>query len=131
MSAAGEALHTRLAATAKRLIDKHGWDGTLHPDGDSESPSSPWSANVDAGHDDDLDATIVILDFTEEEMEENKLIKRGDKKALIEASSGADLKDYTRIHSRVSEGELYQIMSFETIKPGNVTILYKAHVRRV
>lgn len=73
-----------------------------------------------------VSAYAVFLDYTTREIDGDS-IRRGDKRCLVAANGLADLSQYEGI---VDGGEVWKIVSAETLAPGAVRLLYTFQVRK-
>lgn len=113
-----EASHVRGAATATRLIAKHGRAMSLVTINDD---AEPWE-DV-SGTETTQAVTGVQTSFTAQEVDGN-LVKADDKKMLIDST----VTPTTAM--RLQDGSTdYSIIAVEEVKPGDIAILYKLQVR--
>lgn len=121
------AIHDKFAATAKRLIDKHGRDMTLYQQSRTPSnPAAPWEG-AGTAFADSVTGKAVMTEYAAEEIDEVQ-IKRGDKKVLFAASNAVG-KDLTKFEKLDDSGNIYGIVKVELIQPGTTAILYKVQIR--
>ena len=127
--------YTRMRATAERLIEANGRTMTFTKLGSTPAnPAEPWREDTGA---DDVEITALVLEteFENEDID-GQLVRRGDKKMLVAASSietnapsGADttLADYDEL---LDEGAPWKIMAVLPTRPGEPRIMYEVHVRK-
>lgn len=121
------AIHDKFAATAKRLIDKHGRDMTLYQQSRMAADANkPWEG-AGVAFADSVTGKAVMTDYQAEEIDEVQ-IKRGDKKVLFAALNAAG-KDLSRFEKLDDSGSIYGIVSVKVLQPGTTTILYTIQVR--
>lgn len=109
--------HIRLAATATRLIKKHGRALVL------ESTTSTGPAYDPTNTDVEVEIVGVQSQFKANEID-GDLIQRNDRQYLID--SNVELKADMKIKD---QGVTYEIKGIDQIMPGETVMLYKAHCR--
>lgn len=127
--------YTRMRATAVRLIEANGRTMTFTKLGSTPlNPAEPW--REDSGVD-DTDITVIVLEseFENEDID-GTLVRRGDKKMLVAASSieanapsGADtdLEDYDEL---LDGGTPWKIERVLPTRPGEPRVMYEVQVRK-
>lgn len=121
------AIHDKFAATAERLIAKHGRDMTLYQLSRSAADSNkPWEG-ASTGFADSLTGKALLTDYTDDEVD-GEIIRRTDKKLLFAAKT-AGMKDLTKFDKLDDGGSIYSIVRVKLLKPGTTSILYTIQVR--
>lgn len=123
--------YTRMAATAKRLIEKNGRTVTLvRLSRSALDTNKPWR-----GPDPDPDPApaaitckAVIVPYEAKELE-GSLIRNGDKRAFIADTSLPD-HDLEKFDTLIDGGDTYKIVSVALFNPGDVRLLYEIQLRR-
>lgn len=119
--------YASLAATAQRLIEANGRDVTLVKL--SEVPADaakPWRGTTDAPT--EVTAKAVMRGYTKEEVD-GDLIRRGDQEAIIAELSvpGQEIEEFELL--RDDEDQEWRIMNVEKVRPGPLTLVFKAQLR--
>lgn len=130
------AVHDKFANTAERLIAKHGRPVQVRKL--SRTPADdnkPWrgpDVTAPSGYEFDVEATAVVIDWTEREFEEDQT-RRGSRRLLIAAKPHV-LADppvqLLKADSLLDEGEVYSLSSGSLLKPGTTAILYDFQLRQ-
>lgn len=107
------------------LLEKFGRTVQVRADASTPTdPSKPWRGNSTGVA---VDATAVILAYTKKEID-GQLVKHGDMKALVDPTIPlADMRSYDVL---IDQGETWNILSIETVNPGQDLLLYKLQLRR-
>lgn len=117
----------KLAATAKRLIEKNGRTVTLKKRGQAVAdPTHPWRGADEAGVV-SVDVKAVILDYVLTP-DTSDFVKRGLKRALVAALSATeDLRDFTIM---TDGAETWELLECKTLAPADTRLLYEFQVRK-
>lgn len=126
------AVHDKFAATAQRLITRHGRVMTFSKL--SRTPGTPtkqWRGPSDApasGYEFQIPATAVVVDYNEEEIDGDQ-VRRGDKRLLVAAMPHAGV-DLLRADTVLDGAGIYGIIKGSLLKPGTTEILYEFQIRQ-
>ena len=117
--------HVRLAATAKRLIAKHGraltFIGTLAP----SNAQQPWRSNQ--GSPAEVEALGVVLDYDLAQVD-GEHVKRGDKLCYATVPTDNPLEFVKVVDSR--DDTIWEIVRIDPIVPGETLITYSLQLRQ-
>jgi hypothetical protein len=117
--------YTRLAATAKKLLTKHGQDVTLHV-----SPVGTYDPATGRTTETITDEVLkgALFDFAKGVTTVNGTqVESGDKELYLEAKSGV----VPSVRDKVTVvGETFSVVSFGEINPAGAPVLYQLHLRR-
>jgi hypothetical protein len=113
-----ETSHVRAAATASRLIAKHGRAMQLRSIVTSGPEYNPTITTSDKA------ITGCMMLYSAIELS-SSLIAAGDKKVLVDST-----EEITTAHKLVDNSIVYEIKNVNEIKPGDVSIMYDLQVRR-
>ena len=107
-----------LAATAEELIREYGREMTLRTE---TSSGDAWNPTISTS-----DATVVgvVTTFSKFEIA-NGLVEAQDKRILF--AGNVQVTNAKRI---IDGGVEYSIVAIDEVKPGPVTVIYKAQVRK-
>lgn len=122
--------YARSRRTADRLITRFGSIGAIRRGGGTsggDSTNSQPSTGGSDGEPQDFPATLVIVDYSEQERN-GTLVRQTDRKALI-ATKGLMIEP-TNSDLLVVDGDEYAIINVMPLKPGPIVVLYEAQVRR-
>jgi hypothetical protein len=129
--------YTKLAATAKRLIEKNGAAVTLRRPPTEQAvlnASQPWRGNdpaaaANAGGQVEQAAKAVLLDWKLADGSADTT-RRGMKRALVAANSvpGVDLADYTALVDPA--GTVWKIDGVNPLAPGGITLLFELTLKK-
>lgn len=111
--------HTKLAATATRLINENGSAMKLWREDETGGTSFEPIVTPE-----DVDITAVRSKFSSFEVGDGSRIKSTDIKLLMDSS--VNPKEYQKVIDGVNE---LQIIDSVVIAPGDVTIIYKVQAR--
>lgn len=119
--------YSRLARTAKRLIDKFG--GPMTITGFTEVPNleQPNRPGTRVKH--EIKANAVFLDYKTEEVDGTK-IQLGDQFCLASPQDVDIPPQLTGTIKRDGEAKSWSIVGFETLNPGGMKLLYTIQVRK-
>ena len=118
--------YTKLAQTAKRLIEKNGRTVTLRSVSPTPAdPTKPWRARSDA----DVEVSVIAVILDNKLTDEDEVL-RGTRKAYVaqESAPVVDLSDYGLLIE--SSGEQWKVDSVEILTPGDVVIYYKLMLKQ-
>jgi hypothetical protein len=117
--------YTRLAATAKKLLAKHGRDVTLHSEALPVYDAATGVATVTPT---DTVVKAAIFDFAKGVTTvRGTLVQMGDKEIFMEAKSGVtpSVRDTVTV-----DVDIFTVVSVGEINPAGTPVLYQLHVRR-
>lgn len=130
------AVHDKFANTAQRLIAKHGRPMKVRKlSRTPEDGAKPWRGPdpvVADGYEFDVDAVGVVVDWTEQEIEEDQT-RRGSKRLLIAAKphvTAVPPIDLMGADSLLDEQQVYSLSKANCLKPGTTAIMYDFQVRQ-
>ena len=123
--------YTRMAATAKRLIEDNGRPVVIRKLSETAADSAkPWRGTT--GADTTVNPTAVILDYRATDVDGER-IKRGDQRMLVAATSlpaNTDLRTFDRVEDTDGSIETtYRIVRAEKITPGTVDVYWDLQLR--
>lgn len=110
--------YTALASTAERLIKENGRDVTIRS---TTAGTYDPDTGVSGGSVTDNIVSAVFFDVDERQINDN-IIQRGDRVMLTAAPVG--------LEDEVIDGDSYQVINVENIKPGSVGVMYRVVLRR-
>lgn len=114
------ALYTRLAATAARLLQSYGADAVLRRTVQGQyDPATATSTDTVTN----TTVRAAVFDYTNDEID-GTLILRTDKKAVISGSEPLP------VDVLIWQGAQHRVVSATTISPAGQPVLYIAQVRR-
>lgn len=121
-----EASHLRLAATAVRLIQKHGRSLVFQEARAVADSNKPWR-----GPDLDADPTSItaigaVVDYDLSEIDGNAVL-RGDKRCLTSLGGETNPRLFKTV---LDGGKIWRVISINTINPGEVMIVHDIQLRQ-
>ncbi len=121
--------YVRLAATAKRLIDKNGRTLTFRKRSSTpKDPAKPWRGNVETPAAELTPKGVVLpisgTDFGDSVFTDFELFKTYTKFAMIAANSVATGNDLQTFSTVEDGGRAYTIGEVAELKPGPVPLVY-------
>lgn len=124
--------YAALAGDVKQLIEDNGRSVDLIKASESaELSSKPWrgSSTVD---DEKITATAILIEYEEDEIDD-QLVRRGDQRCLLAATStevaDKDITAYDSLDDTGVTGE-WHIINVKPIQPGDTLIVYDIQLRR-
>lgn len=129
--------HDEFADLAVELIAENGRPMTVRKLSRTPADASkPWrgpSADPGLGYEFEVEAIGVVVDWTEEEYEEDQT-RRGSKHLLIAAKPWAEAVptpiDLMTADSLLDDGGVYSLSKGNLLKPGTTAIMYDFQVRQ-
>lgn len=121
--------YSRMARTAKRLIDRFGGPAALKAYYDTPNPDQPNRPGTRVSVEQNLQA--VFLKYEEKHIDGTQ-VKMGDQRVLIEAMSlvlPVQLKGQI-VRQLDGESEVWNIVTIKPLNPGGVRLIYTIQVRR-
>lgn len=117
--------YTALLAKVRKIIRENGRPATLVKKNNTpDDADMPWLGST--GDDTELVVTAVFGTYKSEEAD-GDAVRRGDKKVLIDADIGTDLRNYDQI----KEGsDVWHIVDYDEVAPGAIDLLYILQVRQ-
>lgn len=119
--------YSRLARTAKRLIDKFGGPMTISGFVDSPNVAQPNRPGIRVPY--EIKANAVFLDYKTEQVDGTK-IQLGDQYCLASPQDVDIPPKLTGTIKRDGESAEWSIVGFETLNPGGMKLLYTIQVRK-
>lgn len=124
--------YAALASDVKQLIEDNGRevDLVLHSEAPADG-SKPWRGRDDS-NDTTITATAILIEYEEDEIDD-QLVRRGDQRCLLAATSaevaGQDIKSFDTLDDAAVTG-LWHIINVKPIQPGDTLIVYDIQLRR-
>lgn len=123
--------HDEFADLAEELIAENGRPMTVRKLSRTPAdPAKPWrgpAATAPAGYEFEVEAIGVVVDWTEEEYEQDQT--RRDSKRLLIAAKPHVTADLKSADSLLDEGLVYSLSKANLLKPGTTAIMYEFQVR--
>lgn len=118
-----------LAIKVQKVIEGTGRDTTFIRNGEAPVDSAkPWRQYAEAAEE-SVTAKAVVDMAKVEELQDNFDIRTGDKVYYVSAKS-IPTADLTLFDSVVDEGQRFEIVKVEPIKPGAIMLLFIVQARR-
>lgn len=129
--------HDEFADLAVEMIAENGRAMTVRKLSRTPAdPNKPWrgpAAIAPAGYEFEVEAVAVVIDWTEEEIEQDQT-RRDSQRLLIAAKPFAEATptpiDLKSADSLLDEGRVYSLSKGNCLKPGTTAILYDFQVRQ-
>lgn len=129
--------HDEFADLAEELIAENGRPMTVRKlsrvPADSDKPWRGPAATTPDGYEFEVEAIGVVVDWTEEEYEEDQT-RRGSKHLLIACKphlvTANPPVDLMQADSLLDDGGVYSLSKGNTLKPGTTAIMYDFQVRQ-
>lgn len=121
--------YPELAVKVQRVIEGTGRDVTfIRNDETPVDSAKPWFGYPEAAAQTVTAKAVADMD-TQEELEDNFDIRHGDIFYYVstQSISGVDLKTFDSV---VDDGQLYEMVKVQPIKPGAVNLLFIVQARR-
>lgn len=119
--------YSRLARTAKRLIDKFGDEMVISGYRDVPNASQPNRPGTRETY--SIPARAVFLDYKVEEVD-GTAIQQGDQYCLASPQDVDLPPKLAGTIKRAGDDTVWSIVGFETLNPGGMKLLYTIQVRR-
>lgn len=122
--------YTKIAATAKRLVEKFGRTMTfIRLDRSVDDSTKPWRANADPRATPDASTDVIGVQIHPDSSRDlgskilmPELISATEKIVLVAATS--TVEDLTTYEEVLDDGVRYKINRFDVLEPGDTRLLY-------
>jgi hypothetical protein len=124
--------YAALAGDVKQLIEDNGRevDLILHSEAPADS-QKPWRGRDDS-NDTTITATAILVEYEEDEIDD-QLVRRGDQRCLLAATSanvaGQDIKSFDTLDDSGVTG-IWHIINVNPVQPGDTLVVYDIQLRR-
>lgn len=124
--------YAALASDVQQLIEDNGRSVTLVRQSESAQLSGkPWRGGS-ASDDTTITATAILIEYEENEIDD-QLVRRGDQRCLLAATStevaGQDITKFDTLDDSAVTGT-WHIINVNAVQPGDTLIVYDIQLRR-